>query len=130
MAADVLRFAVEQAVLAPSSHNSQPWTFRVDEDSVDLFADPSRKLSAADPEGRELVISCGAALVNLELALAHKGRKADVAFLPDSEEPARCPGCGRTSDGSSVTSVSHSSCCASGTRRRQVLPFGGRSPKS
>ena len=88
MAADVLRFAVEQAVLAPSSHNSQPWTFRVDEDAVDLFADPSRKLSAADPDGRELVISCGAALVNLELALAHKGREADVTFLPDPEEPA------------------------------------------
>ena len=88
MAADVLRFAVEQAVLAPSSHNTQPWT----PGSTKMRSISSRTRAASSrprtPDGRELVISCGAALVNLELALAHKGREADVTFLPDPEEPA------------------------------------------
>ena len=59
---DALQRAVAQAVLAPSSHNSQPWLFRVRGTTLDLYADRSRALPIADPEGRELVMSCGAAL--------------------------------------------------------------------
>ena len=82
-----LRFAVEQAVLAPSSHNTQPWRFRVEGDAVELYADRSRALSVADPEGRELVVSCGAALLNLELAIAHRGHEPEVTLFPEPGDP-------------------------------------------
>ena len=68
---DKLRFALEYAVLAPSSHNSQPWHFVLQDDSVLVCADRTRALPVVDPFDRELVISCGAALFNLRVALNH-----------------------------------------------------------
>lgn len=53
---------VRYAVRAPSSHNSQPWLFRVVGDTLELRADRGRRLPVVDPEDRELTISCGAAL--------------------------------------------------------------------
>jgi hypothetical protein len=84
---DELRFAVEQAVLAPSSHNTQPWQFRLDGDTVELYADRHRVLHVIDPQDRELVISCGAALLNIELAIAHLGRAHDVEVFPEPGDP-------------------------------------------
>lgn len=57
------------ATKAPSLQNSQPWEFRVEPDRVELHPDLSRALPAFDPEHRELLLSCGAALYNLRLAL-------------------------------------------------------------
>ena len=59
--------AVEHAVLAPSSHNTQPWQFRLIEDGLQLFADRSRALPVVDPHDRALVISCGASLFHLRI---------------------------------------------------------------
>ena len=81
------RWAVEQACLAPSVHNTQPWRFTWDGTSYELFADTERGLTASDPDGRELVMSCGAALYNLRLALRKLGYDANVAVLPDVHEP-------------------------------------------
>jgi hypothetical protein len=54
---------VELACRAPSVHNTQPWLWRIaDETTVELYADRTRQLPIADPEGRNLAISCGAAL--------------------------------------------------------------------
>src|SRR6516225_2582864 len=77
-----LRFALRYAVLAPSSHNTQPWLFRIEGDHVDVLADRSRALPVVDPDDRELVISCGAALHHLRTALAAFGEQADVQLLP------------------------------------------------
>jgi len=63
-----IRRALELAVQAPSSHNSQPWRFRVREAEIELWADTSRQLHVVDPDARELTISCGAALFNLVCA--------------------------------------------------------------
>jgi hypothetical protein len=54
---------------------------------VDLFMDRSRALPVADPDDRELTISCGAALYQLRLALAFAGLACRVTRLPDPEEP-------------------------------------------
>jgi nitroreductase len=81
--ADVLRTALEAAVRAPSGHNTQPWQFALAGDRVELYADRSRALPVVDPEDRALVISCGAALAFLVVALRHAGFAADVALLPD-----------------------------------------------
>ena len=85
---DVLRFALRYAVLAPSTYNSQPWQFRIDESHVDLYLDESRGLAVVDPDDREMVISCGAALLNLRLALAYFGYWSWVNLLPRADKPS------------------------------------------
>jgi hypothetical protein len=80
---DRLRFALNYAVLAPSGHNTQPWRFRLGERHVDLLTDRARALPVVDPADRELVISCGAALLHLRLALRRFGIEPRVSTSPD-----------------------------------------------
>jgi nitroreductase len=75
------------ATAAPSVHNSQPWRFAVAGDEVRLYLDRSRTLPVADPAGREAVISCGAALEGLVLAMGHLGYAAEVTLQPGPGEP-------------------------------------------
>jgi len=77
-----LRFALRYAVLAPSSHNSQPWRFIIDGQQLHLVADRSRALPVVDPYDRQLIISCGAALMNLCVALAHFGIGYEIDAFP------------------------------------------------
>lgn len=87
-AAQKLRFLVNYAVLAPSTHNRQPWLFFLGPDYIDLYADWSRALPIVDPKGRELILSCGAALSHLRLALRHFGHEALMQLLPAPDDPA------------------------------------------
>lgn len=73
---------VARAVLAPSSHNTQPWIFVIDERAIDLRADRTRALPENDPDDRELLISCGCALLNLRVAAAADGLAARVEKFP------------------------------------------------
>jgi hypothetical protein len=75
---DDLRLAVSCATLAPSAHNAQPWLFRVQADQIELYADLTRALPAVDPNHRELIVGCGAALHNLMLALRFLGYEGSV----------------------------------------------------
>jgi nitroreductase len=84
---DTLGAAVALAVRAPSVHNTQPWRWRIGESTVHLYGDPSLQLIAADPEQRDLVISCGAALHHLRIALAALGWSTIVHRLPNPAEP-------------------------------------------
>ncbi len=72
-ATDQLLFCLNYAVLAPSIHNTQPWRFHIESEVIWVHSDPSRTLATVDPNGRELVISCGAAILNLRLAIQHFG---------------------------------------------------------
>lgn len=72
--------------LAPSSHNTQPWLFRVDNTGVELYADRTRALPVVDPEDRALIISCGAALYNLRVAIRHFGFTDGVELFPDGSQ--------------------------------------------
>ncbi len=85
--ATLLRLAVRHAVQAPSSHNTQPWIFRIVGPTCELWADRSRALPVVDPEGRELVISCGAALHHLRIAVARCGYAPLVTVLPEPAKP-------------------------------------------
>jgi hypothetical protein len=80
--ADQVNLLIGTAARAPSVHNTQPWRFRVGEFAIDLFADLDRKLRA-DPLGREMLISCGAALFGLRLAVRSLGYLPVVELLPD-----------------------------------------------
>ena len=79
--------AVEAAIRAPSLHNSQPWRFRCRDDAVEVLADRSRQLPAADPHGWALRIACGAAVFNMRLAFAVAGYPAQVELRPDPDQP-------------------------------------------
>lgn len=82
-----LEYLVRYAVLAPSTHNTQPWLFRVRGDALELIADRSRALAIADPSGRELTISCGAALQFARMAARNLKLEASVELLPDANDP-------------------------------------------
>ncbi|WP_193614234.1 Acg family FMN-binding oxidoreductase [Nocardioides lijunqiniae] len=81
------RRVVELACGAPSVHNTQPWLWRVDGNRVDLYADRSRQLLVADPAGRNLLVSCGAALHQARVAAQALGTPADVVLVPDPGDP-------------------------------------------
>lgn len=76
-----LRFLLGYAILAPSSHNTQPWRFRLRGESVDIAADPDRWLRVADADQRELYASVGCAIENLAVAARHFGLEAHVEYL-------------------------------------------------
>lgn len=83
----LLEGLAQVATLAPSSHNSQPWHFIVGEDSIALSADRTRALPVIDPFDRELLISCGAALFNLRVALSHAKLPCTIRILPSDVDP-------------------------------------------
>ncbi|GAB3086755.1 Acg family FMN-binding oxidoreductase [Micromonospora schwarzwaldensis] len=72
---------------APSVHNTQPWHWTVLPDALELRVVRERHLSAMDPEGRLLVVSCGAALHHARVALAAEGWTPVVERLPDPHQP-------------------------------------------
>jgi len=78
-----VRDLIELATRAPSVHNTQPWHWCVIGERLSLFADRSRELNYADPEGRDLIISCGAALHHLQVASQAAGWKAQVRRMPN-----------------------------------------------
>lgn len=82
-----LRFALQYAVLAPSNHNAQPWRFLVDGNTVQICADRLRALPVVDPFDRELLISCGAALFNLRVALSYFGLSYSITLFPSEADP-------------------------------------------
>lgn len=87
-----LRYLLRYAILAPSNRNSQPWLWKVSGNALELYADRARALPHLDPEDRELILSCGASLEHLVVAMRHFGHRAQVEVLlatsdPNSDDP-------------------------------------------
>jgi hypothetical protein len=82
-----LRTALSLAIRAPSIHNSQPWRWRIRPHGVELYTDATRRLPRTDPVGRDQVMSCGAALHHLVVALAAASQGARVRRLPEPDRP-------------------------------------------
>ena len=82
----VLHECLISATAAPSIHNTQPWWFRPRADGVDVFADHTRRLAVLDPSGREVMISVGAAVLNLRLAVLAHGRMPLTTVTPDGDQ--------------------------------------------
>ncbi|MBN3508735.1 nitroreductase family protein [Mycolicibacterium septicum] len=78
-----IRSALSLAVRAPSVHNTQPWLWRVGESSLHLYADTAVHLQRTDPDSRDLILSCGAALNHCVVALAALGWGSKVHRFPN-----------------------------------------------
>jgi hypothetical protein len=86
-AVSALRRAAVRATLAPSVHNTQPWRLRLTKDGrLDIYADRSRQLPVLDPTSRQLLISCGCAVMNARVSLAGSGTGVRVEH---AEHPLR-----------------------------------------
>ncbi|WP_297825378.1 nitroreductase family protein [Mycobacterium sp.] len=85
---EVVDAVLTLATRAPSIDNTQPWRWRVDRTSLHLYGDTGMRLPNTDPGGRDLILSCGAALHHCVVALAAMGWRADVHRLPDPADPS------------------------------------------
>jgi hypothetical protein len=82
-----IRTVLSLATRAPSIHNTQPWQWKVGEESLHLYADPDRQLPSTDPDSRDLLLSCGATLHHAVVALAALGWQTKVHRLPNPLQP-------------------------------------------
>ncbi|MFI2228829.1 Acg family FMN-binding oxidoreductase [Nocardia testacea] len=80
---ETLLATMHVAARAPSVHNTQPWRWVYRAGQLDLFRDNERRLPSADPQGRQLMVSCGAVLDHARSAFAAAGLHTEVMRLPD-----------------------------------------------
>ncbi len=79
----VLTEAAAAASMAPSSHNTQPWRFRIIGDRLLILADHDRHLKVIDRERRQLLMSCGCALFNARVAVRAFGYEDRVTLAEE-----------------------------------------------
>ena len=127
----VLRL-VELASQAPSVHNTQPWIWRASGDQVRLYPDYSRQLPAEDPAGRNLVISCGAALDHFRYAAHALGWDTTTIRLPGAATTGTPRWLSSRSRGGSPRTLRRSTwtCCAPGARTAGASRPGRCRPRS
>ena len=80
---EVVKKALQLACRAPSIHNSQPWRWVAEGAVLDLFVDRRRWVHSADRSGREAIISCGAVLDHLRIAMVAAGWQAHIERFPN-----------------------------------------------
>lgn len=77
------------AILASNAHDAQPWLFSPTEEGITLYADRGRSLGNADPFRREMYLSLGCALANLQIAASHFGFGVSIRMAHGRLEPSR-----------------------------------------
>jgi len=77
---------IQQAAMAPSGHNTQPWKFEAIKNIIRIYPDFSRRLPVVDPDDLALYISLGCALENLVIAAQKDGYSSKVNYFPNNEE--------------------------------------------
>jgi nitroreductase len=83
----VLKKAVALACRAPSVHNSQPWLWVAEGEGLRLFVDRDRTVPGTDDSGRDAIISCGAVLDHLRVAMLSAGWHANIKRFPNPKDP-------------------------------------------
>jgi nitroreductase len=82
-----LTHVLENAILAPSMLNMQPWSFRVREQALEVWADIPRSILFCDPKHTNLYLSVGSVIENIVLTAHALGRGADLRFFPQRHNP-------------------------------------------
>jgi nitroreductase len=75
-----LKRLVMFAHLAPSTRNTQPWSFLIGEKTIEIRPNMKRQLFLSDPSGREVYLSVGTAVANLLLAAEAYGIQAHLTY--------------------------------------------------
>jgi nitroreductase len=119
---EVIKHAVQLACRAPSLHNSQPWRWEFDGSVLQLFLDRNRILYSTDRSAREALISCGAALDHLQVAMAAAGWAATVDRFPSPANADHLASIGFSST-AVVTDAQARRAQAIRERRTDRLPF-------
>ncbi|WP_211704217.1 Acg family FMN-binding oxidoreductase [Mycobacterium bohemicum] len=119
----VIRDALTLACRAPSLHNSQPWRWVADGTRLHLWADPRHAMHATDHTGRELILSCGAVLDHLRVAMAAAGWESVTERLPTEGRPDHLASVGFLPV-QNVTAQSRLRADAIRRRRTDRLPLG------
>jgi hypothetical protein len=76
------RRLVHAAILAANAHDTQPWLFHANGETITVFADFDRHLGSFDPFRREMHLSIGCALENLAHAAKSQGFVARIELPP------------------------------------------------
>ncbi|MDP2684544.1 MAG: hypothetical protein Q8P20_05840 [bacterium] len=82
---DKIKFVLQYAILAPSTHNVQPWFFLVGDDYCDIVLDNKCELPQADKDKRNAYISIGCALENIIYSAQFFGIYNNYKFIRDDE---------------------------------------------
>lgn len=79
---DQLKYLCTLGHLAPSSHNTQPWRFEIDEKKyqITIFLDRNCILPVSDVIGRQSIISIGCCIKNIEIASSYFGMSIDIVY--------------------------------------------------
>lgn len=80
---ETVRAGLMLAIRAPSVHNTQPWRWCVGRNSLHLYVNRNLQLHSTDPDGRDMMISCGLALNHCVVAFAAEGWLAKVHRFPN-----------------------------------------------
>jgi hypothetical protein len=78
---------VSAAILAASPHNTQPWLFKVRDNTLSIYANEDRNLGAFDPYRREMWHGLGCAIANVEIAAPARGFATSTQLAPDPSQP-------------------------------------------
>jgi nitroreductase len=73
---DLIRFAT----LAPNGHNTQPWTFHVAGNQIEISPDFARRTPVVDPDDHHIFVGLGCAAENLALAASARGHPGEISF--------------------------------------------------
>ena len=79
---DSYRALVHCATLAASSHNTQPWKFKIERNRITIVPDLSRRCPAVDPDDHHLYASLGCAAENIMVAAPAYGLAGHYGFDP------------------------------------------------
>ncbi len=79
-----LQHLIHFAIFAPSSHNTQPWLFKVENNRIEITLNLERVLPVSDPQKRQAYLSLGTAVGNIRVAAAHYGYNVEVAYEPSN----------------------------------------------
>jgi len=78
--ARLLSELVRYSALAPSSHNTQCWKFRLQPGSITIEPDLARRCPIVDPDDHHMFVSLGCATENLAQASLANGLRADAQY--------------------------------------------------
>lgn len=103
-----LKFFAHYAILAPSGHNTQPWRFSANKQTLLLNAERGRHLPYSGVQANEPLVSLGACLQALQMAAKGFGYKVSVDYTLNGKAVAKVSLDGQTApDPSLLTAITH-----------------------